>query len=385
MQKIQFRKHLDELAKFWSELLDKEYGGFYGYVSNEGVVDKKAVKGGILNSRILWFFSNAYLVKKDKNLLKCAKQAYDFLVNNALDKEYNGVYWSFNYDGSVEDDTKHTYNQAFAIYAHSSYYESSSDGEALELAKKLYYLIEDKCKSETGYLECYQRDYSGLVSNEKLSENGVIAERTMNTLLHVMEAYTQLYAVAPSDDVRESLIFILDLVENKIYNPKLKRQEVFFDAKLNSLIDLYSYGHDIETAWLVDRTLEVIEYKSESIAEITKTLAKQVYDIAYDGTSLANECCEDKVDEARIWWVQAEAMVGFYNEYQKDNSKVEYLEATKSIWRFINKYLVRDNEKVEWYNCVTKEGVKIEGYSLVSMWKCPYHNGRMCIEMISRL
>ena len=190
----QIEKHLrKKLIPFWEEMADWHLGGFYGYLGYNLELDRQAVKGVILNSRILWFFSNAYLTLKEPELLKYAEHAYLFLRDFCLDRECGGVYWSLTCDGKVEDETKHTYNQAFAVYALSSYYAAGGSEEALRLAYELYELIETRCRDEGGYGEAYSRDFVP-ASNEKLSENGVMAERTMNTLLHVFEAYTELPA-----------------------------------------------------------------------------------------------------------------------------------------------------------------------------------------------
>lgn len=145
--KQQIQDHLDKvILPFWESLKDDEYGGFYGYMDIDLNVDKKAVKGCILNNRILWFFANAYLTKKRPELLSYAKHAYEFLKKACLDKTYGGVYWSVTFDGKPEEDMKHTYNQAFAIYALSSYYDASGDKEALDIAFSIYDVIEAHCK-----------------------------------------------------------------------------------------------------------------------------------------------------------------------------------------------------------------------------------------------
>ena len=169
------------------------------------------------------------------------------MKDKCIDRENGGVFWSLNYDGTPKDTTKHTYNQAFSIYALSTYYDASKDDEALRLAMELFELIESKCMDKVGYLEAFTREFV-LEENDKLSENGVIADKTMNTLLHVLEAYTELYRVSKNEKVKKRLLWIMDLFETKIYNPVLKRQEVFFDANYNSIINLHSYGHDIETS-----------------------------------------------------------------------------------------------------------------------------------------
>ena len=298
------KAHLTEvIIPFWNKLKDDDNGGFYGYLDFDLQVDKKAVKGCILNSRILWFYSNAYLTLGDKTLLSYANHAYEFLKTHCLDQTYGGIYWSLCYDGSAYDTTKHTYNQAFAVYALSSYYAATKEVEAITLAKSIIDLIEKKCTDSVGYLEAFNREFLP-IDNEKLSENGVIAHKTMNTLLHIFEAYTEYYRVTGEVVIKERLMWMLDMIRTKVYNPNLHRQEVFFDEHMNTLLDLHSYGHDIETAWLIDRGLEIInEQKYDSLLKpITKDLTNQIYHTAYQDHSLLNECEKGKVNTSRIWW-----------------------------------------------------------------------------------
>ena len=382
----EIKEHLiSDIIPFWEKLKDDTYGGFYGYMGYDLKVDEKAVKGCILNSRITWFFANAYTLLGDKELLAYARHGYEFLRDNCVDKENGGVFWSLTYDGKPEDVTKHTYNQAFSIYALSSYYEASGDEEALKLAKELLRLIEEKCTNENGYMEAFTRDFKP-EENDKLSENGVIAEKTMNTLLHVFEAYTELYRVSKDAEAKRRLEWMMDIVAERIYNPALRRQEVFFDNDYRSLIDLHSYGHDIETAWLLDRGVEVLDEEScrKKMSLITKVLTEQIYKTAFDGHSLANECEKGVVNQNRVWWVQAETVVGFLNGYEKDKSHSEYLEAAKSQWQFIKDYVIDKRSGSEWFWEVNPDGTPIENRPIVEPWKCPYHNGRMCFEVIKR-
>ena len=384
VQEIQ--NHLTEqIIPFWKGLRDEKQGGYYGYMDYNLSIDKNAVKGCILNSRIMWFFSNAYLLLKDETLLEEAKHGFEYLKEHCIDKEYGGVFWSTYADGTVEDSTKHTYNQAFSIYALSSYYDASGDKEALDMAIQIYDIIENKCRDHIGYLESFDRQFRE-IENDKLSENGVIAEKTMNTLLHVFEAYTELYRVKKDAKVAERMRWILDTFADKVYNPKLHRQEVFFDKEMNSILDLHSYGHDIETAWLIDRGTTILgeaEYQIK-MAPITADLEREIYKTAFDGHSLNNECENGIVNGHRIWWVQAETLVGFLNAYQKQPEQTEYLEAVKSTWDFIKKYVVDKREGSEWYWEVTQSGKPYPNRPIVEPWKCPYHNGRMCFEVMQR-
>lgn len=379
------KNHLETIIiPFWKNLKDDEFGGYYGLVDFDLNVDKKAVKGCILNSRILWFFSNAYLTLKDDSIIPYAKHAYEFMKKYCFDKENGGVYWSLEYDGTPSDTTKHTYNQAFAIYALSTYYAATKDKEALDLAYSLYDIIESKMTDDLGYLEAFTIDFKP-ESNEKLSENGVMASKTMNTLLHVFEAYTECVRVSGHEGMKNRLHFMLEVIEKKIYNPALNRQEVFFDREYNTLIDLHSYGHDIETAWLVDRCLEVLDEQEwyDRISPITKALTKKIYERAYVDHSLLNECERGVDDTKRVWWVQAEAVVGFFNGYQKTGNN-EYLAAAEDIFQYIMDYVVDKRPGSEWFESVDKDHNPNSNHEIVEPWKCPYHNGRMCMELINR-
>ena len=383
------KEHLyTNIIPFWEGLKDEEYGGYYGLLDFDLNLDKKAVKGCILNSRILWFFSNGVTRLGDKTLLPYADHAFEFMKNYCFDKDNGGVYWSLNYDGSVNDSTKHTYNQAFAVYALSSYYEASGKEEAKELAFSLVDIIENKCRDEGGYLEAFTIDF-GPESNEKLSENGVMATRTMNTLLHVFEAYTELYRVTKDEKTAERLNSMLHCFYEDVYNKERHRLEVFFDSDYKSLIDLHSYGHDIEAAWLVDKGVDVMgeaveaEMK-EKIAFMTKDIAQNVLNLAYAQNSLMCENEKGVNNQLRIWWVQCEAIIGFYNEYQKDKEKKACADAAKAIWEYTKEKIVDKRPGSEWLSEVDEKGIPATKKPIVEPWKCPYHNGRMCYEMIER-
>lgn len=376
---------LHNIIPFWKNLKDEEYGGFYGYYDFDLKLHKKATKGVILNSRILWFFTNAYTVINDKECIVYAKHAYDFLKYHCLDKEYGGVYWSLQFDGSTEDTTKHTYNQAFAIYALSSYYEASGDKEALQLAYDLLDLIETRCKDSIGYLEAFDRTFQP-IDNDKLSENGLMASKTMNTLLHVFEAYTELYRVDKQERVGVLLRWIMEQFAGVIYNPKRRILEVFFDENMKTLSDLNSYGHDIEASWLIDRGCEVLDDKvyTEKMFQITQALREHILEEGFDGNSLNSECFLGKADTTKIWWVEAEAILGFINGYQLNPLKEEYLKAAQKIWDFTKNNMIDKRPGSEWFYDLDKEGKPISRKEIAGPWKCPYHNGRMCMEAIKR-
>ena len=374
---------MNHIMPFWNKLID-ERGGFYGYMDFDLNLDKDAEKGVILNSRIMWFYSNIYLTMKNAESLLYAKHAYDFLKKHCVDKTYGGVYWTLNADGNPCDDMKHTYNQAFAIYGLASYYDAAGDKEALALAYELYHVIEKKCVDQYGYLEAFDRQWK-LIDNDKLSEEGYSANKTMNTLLHIIEAYTELYRVDQNEDVGKKLRYALQLCKEKVYNPKDEMLDVFFDEEMNSIAEIYSYGHDIEAAWLIDRACEVLNDKdlADEFSTLIMIITDHSLETAFENGAMNNQYCRDEIDKTRVWWVQAEAIVGSINALQKSGEQ-KYLAYALEIWEYIKKYIIDKREGSEWYWDVDENGNPTSKKPIVEPWKCPYHNGRMCMEVLKR-
>lgn len=120
------------------------------------------------------------------------------------------------------------------------------------------------------------------------------------------------------------------------------------------------------------------------LSPITRALTARIYERAYTGHSLLNECERGADNTSRIWWVQAEAVIGFYNGWQKEPERTEYLEAAEDIFGYIMEKLVDPREGSEWYWEVDENGVPASRKPIVEPWKCPYHNGRMCMELMKR-
>ena len=375
------------ILPFWESMIDQVNGGFYGRVDYDGMLRKDAPKGGILHARILWAFSNAYTVLKDERYLEYARHAYEFLTSAFWDRQFGGFFWTVTADGIPAEDLKHGYCQAMALYAISSYYEASGDEKALMCAMDVYDILENEMHDQFGYKESFTRDFRW-AENEKLSENGVEASKTMNTNLHVLEAYTELYRVSGYPQVAERMCEQLDMMADNVYNPDRHRLDVFFDDKMLPIIDLHSFGHDIEASWLFDRAVEVLNLPQyeKKMRPIIEDLAQTIYDYGMDPfkTSVFMESENGIIRQTRNWWTQCEAMTGFYNIYQKDETKTEFLDAVGNIWNFIKQYLIDDREGREWIQEVDAMNQPVTSLPLVGIWKCPYHNTRMCLEFIKR-
>ncbi len=382
--------HLNNvILPFWKNLKDEK--GFYGEVTYDLKINKKAVKGVILNSRILWFFSNAYTVAKDEDSLKYATHAYNFLKNNCIDKTYGGIYWSCNSDGKPLDTEKHTYNIAFAIYALSAYYDATKNCDALNIAFDLFNVIESKCKDDLGYNESFDIYFNPL-QNDKLSDNpqlneaGIKSEKTMNTVLHLLEAYTEFFKVTKDENVKKALINLLHLVYTKVYDLKNDKQHVFFDKNYNSVANVHSYGHDIESAWLIDRALSYLsdnDINKNKFNEFNTKMVDKVLEEAFENNLLYNEKVFDNIDKTRVWWVQAETVVGLINEFEKSND-FHYLDKANKTLDYILDKMVDKRKNSEWHWCLDELDNDSSKKSIVEPWKCPYHNGRMIFEIIRR-
>ncbi len=381
MLKTEIQAHLEnKILPFWKNLKDDEYGGFFGYMDEDLRTDRKADTGCILNSRILWTFSTAALMSGREDLKECARHAYEF-TGHFLDREHGGVYWSVTYDGKPSDTTKHTYCQAFAVYGLAAYYRLTGSEEALALAADLFRVIEGKCRDEGGYLEALKADFSP-ESNEKLSENGVMASRTMNTLLHVIEAYAELYRANPDEAVRAAGAAGLRQCLDTVYNPEKRRMEVFFDDNFRPILDMQSYGHDIEGSWLLWDAAETLLDPSEQepFRRMCADLLESSTERAFTDHGLNYENVDGAVNTNRAWWPQAEAILGFGFGWRMTKDP-EWLKRIRTQWDYILRVIVDPREGGEWFNELLEDGTSLRK-PVVEEWKCPYHNGRMCLRMI---
>lgn len=381
MQK--FKKQLsDELytniIPFWKKLKDETHGGFYGFADNKGNIDQQFEKGSMLQMRICWFFSRLYLFDNNKEYKELAEHAFNYFKDHLLDKDL-AVVWSTNYHGVVTDDTKHIYYQSFGLFTASQYYQTFKDDSAKKIADNLFRYIENNFKDLHGYKE--QLDFN----ENRLADLGIKADRTMNSLLHLLESYTSYVKVFEGESAKKALMNLLDVFKKSVYNDNKKRLEVLFDHNMVSLVDYHSYGHDIEASWLLDLAAEVLGEKDyiESIHNISNNLCQSVYENGLNKNALKTEKLNNDEDESHIWWVQAEGIVGFYKNAMRTKNK-NYENISFKVMDFIMNYQ-KNNVAGEWYWRLDKNYKPDESQPLASNWKCPYHNGRMCIELLEEL
>jgi mannobiose 2-epimerase len=383
--KEDIKKELNEgILPFWLNYVVKEDGSLYGEVTNDNVA-KSSSLGGIQVSRLLWSLSAVARAEKHEECLQRAHFVYDFIRKKLYDKEYGGIYWNIQSDGTPIESKKQIYAIAFCIYGLSEYYAASGKQEALDLAVSLFYDIE-KHSFDTrlnGYYEAYSRTW-GETGDIRLSEKDEDAPKTMNTHLHILEAYTLLYSVWKNSELEKQLRNLIELFLGPFLNQKTGHFELFFDDNWNSTSKLLSYGHDVEATWLIEEAARSLE-DPELIARVQKLMLPVIETnlkegIQIDGSMIYESENHHFVND-RHWWVQVESMVGFYNAYQYSGN-TKYLEVSLNLWSFIKQYIVAPNG--EWYWGVTAD-YKILPELKAGFWKCPYHNSRACLEMIKRI
>ena len=375
-----FRDHLEKvIIPFWESLKDSSFGGYYGRVDEDLRLDPTADKGCILNSRILWFFSTAARVLKRSDLCAYANHAWVFL-SRFEDPVNGGYYWSVTPDGKPADTAKHTYCQAFVLYGLAAYYRLTGNREVLDKAMELFRLMESRCRDAFGYLEAQTADFMPAV-NSRLSENGVIAARTMNTLLHVTEAYAELYRAFPDRRVRAAGVAALKQFLDKVYDPEKHRMNVFFDFRFHPLLDMQSYGHDIEGSWLLWDAAETFlpETEREPWKAMCLDLLRSTTERAFTGHGLHYETVEGRLNTLRAWWPQAEAMLGFEFGWRVTRDPA-WLERLQTQWDYVLRVVVDRRAHSEWFNELRENGDRL-GKPMADEWKCPYHNGRMCLRL----
>ena len=383
----QMKKELTEnILPFWMENTCSPDGGFYGRIDGNGNLDREAPVGGIMTARILWTFASAYRILGNKEYLEMALKARDLLIGNFYDSEYGGTYWSLNPDESPLDTKKQIYAIAFTIYGLAELNRSTGDAKALEYAIKLFNAIEDHSFDPVrgGYFEAFTRTWDP-IEDMRLSDKDANESKTMNTHLHVLEAYTCLYRVWENSLLKERLKGLIEVFEEHIVGND-GHLRLFFNDEWECRSETISYGHDIEASWLLHEAALVLG-DADILARIEK-MVPQIASAAGEGFTpeggmiYEKEGAEGPVDGDRHWWVQAESVVGFFNLWDHFGSSAG-MENALMNWEFIKAHII-DHENGEWFWSVRADGSINREDDKAGFWKCPYHNGRMCMEIIER-
>jgi mannobiose 2-epimerase len=379
---------LENLLPFWLQHAPREKGGFLGLMSEELLRDSQAPRSAVMVARILWTFSAAYRLYAQPEYLQMAQIALKDLRKSFWDPIYRGIYWLVGSDDRVVMDRKHSYAQGFAIYGLSEYCRATGDHSALELAIALFDLLENYAHDDLfgGYIEGCARDWSAL-ADMRLSDKEPVCQKSMNTLLHIIEPYTNLLRVWRNERiekrVRELILIFLERVIDKRNNHFC----LFFDQNWQHRQDEISFGHDIEGSWLLVEAAEVLGDTAllKQVEQTALQMAEAVLNeaLAPDGSLYYERHRDGSLNKERHWWVQAEGMVGFYNAYQLSGD-ARYVSAMQEVWNFIDAYMV-DHENGEWHKVLDANLRPCANVPKIGPWECPYHHSRAAFELVERI
>jgi mannobiose 2-epimerase len=386
--KTEMENELHSILDFWQKnTIDIEHGGFYGKLDNSNKVFSEAPKGSVLNSRILWTFSAAFNLTKNVDYLHTADRAFQYISDYFIDKQYGGVYWTVDYMGEPLDSKKQIYALAFAVYGLSEFYICSKNEKAKNSAIELYNIILKYSydNENGGYIEALSREWKEL-GDLRLSKKDANEKKSMNTHLHVLEGFANLYKIWPDENLKNRIVELLVIFLNNIIDKNTHHLILFFDDVWNIKSNIISYGHDIEAAWLLQETAEIIGEKK--LIERLKKEAVEIADQAIEGFDTDGglwyeyEVEKNHLIKEKHSWPQAESMIGYFNAWQITGDE-KYLNQSFSSWHFVKNY-IKDKIKGEWFWGI-KEDKKLMDEDKVGIWKCPYHNSRACIEIINRI
>ncbi|HCX22794.1 MAG: N-acyl-D-glucosamine 2-epimerase [Flammeovirgaceae bacterium] len=375
----------ENILSFWSRKMVDPMGGFYGRIDGRGKRHEHADKSVILNTRILWTYSAAYQITGNPKHKLMADRAYEYVSKNFIDPKNGGVYWMLDNTGQVVSDKKQTYAQAFAIYAFSEYHKINEYKRAKDHAIRIFELLEEYVFDQihNGYTEALNAQW-GPLNDVRLSDRDMNASKTMNTHLHVLEAYTNLYRIWPDPKLKSQLQNLINLTRSKLVDES-GHFLLFFTDSWELLSNEWSFGHDIEGAWLLCEATEAL--KDEELIHEIRDLSIKMTHAALEGLDndggLMYEANADGIsDDDKHWWPQAEAMVGLLNTWQITGDD-DYMVKMKKVWNFIRTYLM--DKEGEWHWKVNRHGDIDYNEDKAGPWKCPYHNGRAMIEIMNRL
>ncbi len=404
------QNQLDQIFELWYPLsLDTVHGGYLSDLNYKWEISGAQEKMIVTQSRHIWTISNAALAfpKYDKYRY-AATHGFKFLKDVMWDNEYGGFYNLVDKEGNViksnGEIVKEAYGNAFAIYGISAYYNLTKDPDALEMVKKAFNWLEKNSYDPEygGYFQYLDRKGRPFIEGY----NGTLP-KDYNSSIHILEAYTELYKIFPDQLVETRLNEMLLLIRDKITTDK-GYMNLFFDQKWEVLsnkdkgrdavmanynFDHVSFGHDVETAFLLFEASEILGSEDNS-----KTLAigKKMVDHAivngldsvgglFDGGYYFDDNKCSIIKNTKEWWVQLEAMNTFLIMsilYPDDQNK--YYEKFILMWDYCDKYLI-DHKYGGWYwggIDIVPENVNI--YK-ASIWKGNYHTSRSLINCINNL
>jgi len=387
--KKELENELREILSWWMQkTIDEDHGGFVGKIDDDNTICREAAKGSVLNSRILRAFSSAYNLTKNREYREVAERAFHYIAEHFIDKEFGGVYWSVDFTGKPLDTKKQIYALAFCVYGLSEFYRASKNENAKKIAVYIYNDILTHSYDERfgGYIEALTREWKQ-ATDLRLSEKDANEKKSMNTHLHLLEAFANLYRIWKDRSLEHRIVEIIRIFLDHIVDSKSGHLILFFDEAWNPKSNIISYGHDIEAAWLIQEAAALIG--DDSLLDEVNTRSVQIAQAAAKGLDgdgglwYEYDVSQQQLTREKHSWPQAETMIGFFNTWQVTGDE-KFLKRSLQSWEFVKEYML-DRTLGEWYWGVNADHSPMKEREKMGMWKCPYHNSRACIEIIQRI
>ncbi len=388
------------LAQWFPRALDPA-GGFYqnyGEDWTRGAANDKAI---VYQSRLTWVAAQAALryPAQAEAYRADARHGLDFLAGPMTDKQDGGLYWGLDDRGApVRGGEKHAYGISFAIYAACGEYSATHDAKALDFAKTAYRWLDSHAHDPKngGYYEALTRAGKPVLTiTDAAQPNDEIGTRygfkTMNTHIHLLESLSALYAVWPDAGLRARLEEMFALVRDKVAVESVGCLNYQFTPEWQPLPDHDSFGHDVETAYLLTEASAVLGRPEDARTwALARGIVDHALDFGFDADSGGFYDSGSVFGSApyttdKIWWVQAEglnALLLMHARYGKETPR--YWAAFNRQWAFIQNHQI-DAARGGWYATVTREGAAFPGRAKSDGWTEAYHQGRALLNVSADL
>ena len=371
-----WRKQLEDeltgnILPFWiRHAPDSEHGGFIGGLNNANEI-LDFPRSAVLTARILWTFSCAAREEDWPEYRAMADRAFLTLRERFVDEKFGGLYGAVNAAGVPVHRRKLAYAQAFGIYGLSEYFALTRDPAALELAIRLFRYVENHLGDvlHGGYFEGVTEEGTP-DPFAQITDAEPEHRKSLNTLLHLLEAYTCLRNVWPDPSIQQRHETLLQTMLDRVVNRETGHFHLYFRADWSPLGHHISYGHDIEGAWLVREAAHLTAHP-DAANEAALGLAEGVLKRGFMAPGkLAFEGDQASIHDRQLhWWVHAEAMVGFYDAYQISGSSA-YRDASHACWQTIQELFI-DRNGGDWFKVLDEKGTPFFRSLKIGPWECP--------------
>jgi len=394
--------HRDVLDVWFPHTVDNENGGFYSAFSRDWKRQPSQGKFSVFQARMTWIASQVAMRRpalKDQ-YLPIAEHGVVFLNTVLWDKEFGGFFWGLDDHGSITDafgDRKEMYGESFSVYGAAAAYQATHDPKALALAQNEFRWMEAHAHDDKngGYFELLTREGKPVEAEPVDPANRNRPDRafpagykSMNTHIHLLESISQLYEVWNDDAVRKRLEEMLAIVRDRIcVSPGVMNQ--YFTNDWRPIPDHDSYGHDVETAYLMLEAEDVLGVPHDPRTEhMARMLVDHALAYGWDdklGGFYEHGTTFGEVEDTRkTWWVEMEGLNALLMMHEKYGRETDsYFKAFQQQWNFIKTYQA-DSEFHGIYPSVGLDGMALD-QNKGSNWKAAYHDGRALLNVTDRL